>query len=339
MQKKKLLSIGGLVIILAVIFFLAGRSFIVTEEKIQKQTRFLMDTYCTIQAVGPKKVVNRAISLALDRMEEIDKKFNVLDPNSPLYEFNNKNIPTTDQEILDLLKIAQQVSKESIGAFDITIYPLITLWGFYGDSPALPGKQKISEYLKKIGYKKLFIKNGKLTKLKEDIKIDLGGIAKGYAVSEAIKVLKEEGIKSALVDAGGDIYALGKLKGKDWKVGIRNPRGEGVIGVIEVSDLAVVTSGDYERFFEKDGVKYHHILNPKTGYPARGLTSVTVISPDPVFADAWSTALFVMGKEKGLELVEKTPDTETLMVTTEGEILYSSGLKENLEIISKGGKK
>ncbi len=132
---------------------------------------------------------------------------------------------------------------------------------------------------------------------------------------------------------------MGKLKEKDWKVGIRNPRGEGVIGVVEVSDLAVVTSGDYERFFEKDGVKYHHILNPKTGYPARGLTSVTVISPDPVFADAWSTALFVMGKEKGLELVEKTPNAETLMVTTEGEILYSSGLKENVKIISKGGKK
>ncbi len=338
MQKRKLLFIGGLIIFLGAIFFLVGRP-IVAKEKIQKQTRFLMDTYCTIQAVGPKKVVNRAIQLALDRMEEIDKKFNVLNPNSPLYEFNNKNMPVTDQEILDLLKIAQQVSEESIGAFDITIYPLITLWGFYGDSPALPEKQKISEYLKKIGYKKLSVENGKLTKLKKDIKIDLGGIAKGYAVSEAVKVLEEEGIKSALVDAGGDIYALGKLKGKDWKVGIRSPRGEGVIGVVEVSDLAVVTSGDYERFFEKDGVKYHHILNPKTGYPARGLASVTVISSDPVFADAWSTALFVIGKEEGLNLVEKTPSAETLMVTTDGEILYSSGLKENLEIISKGGKK
>lgn len=338
MQKRKLVLIGGVIIFLGAIFFLVGRP-IVTKEKIQKQTRFLMDTYCTIQAVGPKKVVNRAISLALDRMEEIDKKFNVLDPNSPLYEFNNKNMPVTDQEILDVFKIAQQISKESIGAFDITIYPLITLWGFYGDSPALPEKQKISEYLKKIGYKKLSIKNGKLTKLTGDVKIDLGGIAKGYAVSEAVKVLKGEGIKSALVDAGGDIYALGKLKGNPWKVGIRDPRGEGVIGVVEVSDLAVVTSGDYERFFEEDGVKYHHILNPKTGYPARGLASVTLISPDPVFADAWSTALFVMGKEKGLELVEKTPNAETLMVTTDGETLYSSGLKENLEIISKGGKK
>ncbi|MDD5686537.1 MAG: FAD:protein FMN transferase [Elusimicrobia bacterium] len=332
-MKIKRLTYGilGTFIVFFALVFLWKNFF--NKEKIQKQTRFLMDTYCAIQVPGNTEVL-KIIDKALDRIEEIDRKFNALNPKSPIYEFNNNDVPISDPEIVGLIKICQQVSEQSNGSFDITVYPLVKLWGFYDKDMHVPAAKDIAECLKKIGYKNLLIKDGKLIKIKKYIKIDLGAIAKGYAVEEALKVLKNAGVKSALIDAGGDIYAIGKLKDKPWKVGVRNPRGEGVMGILEVSELSMATSGDYERFFEKDGVRYHHILDPKTGYPARGLMSVTVISPNPTLADAWSTALFVIG-EKGMDIVEKTSIAEAIMVTTENKILYSSGLKENLKIIKK----
>jgi thiamine biosynthesis lipoprotein len=296
------------------------------KTEIQKQTRFLMDTYCIIQIPGDVEVL-KAIEAAFDRMEEVDKHFNVLDSTNSLFRFNQNSEPITDKEIIALVETSLQISNESEGAFDITIYPLIERWGFFSDTPSLPDKKEIQQYLQRIGYSNLVIEDGTLTKRKKNVQIDLGGIAKGYAIKEALQVLKNYQIESALIDAGGDIYALGELDGKPWKVGVRNPRGEGVIGVLEVTDMAVVTSGDYERFFEVDGEKYHHLLDPKTGYPTKGLASVTVMSSDPVLADAWSTALFIMGKEKGMPLVEKKNDLKTIMITSEEEIVSSSNLE------------
>lgn len=332
MKKFVLLFSVFIIILIAVLGFLIFR--IKSAYSIQKQTRFLMDTLCSIQIPGGKEVIP-IIDQALDRMEEIDKKFNALMPGSPLYDFNHKNIPVTDKEIIDLTQIALEISKESNGLFDITIYPLVELWGFYSNSPHLPKKKDIDQALQKIGYKYLVIKDGKLVKLRNYIKIDLGSIAAGYAASEAMKVLQQAGIKSALIDGGGEIYVIGKLRGKPWKIGIRNPRGEGVIGVLELSDMAAATSGDYERFFEKDGVRYHHIIDPRTGYPAKGLTSVTIVTPANALADGWTTAVFVMGNEKGMEFIEEKPNSEAIIVTADGEALYSSGLKENLKIIKE----
>jgi thiamine biosynthesis lipoprotein len=324
-------------IVLAVVFvgLLAVRIYNSRRFHLEKQTRFMMDTYVTIYAVGPKKVTSRAIDLALDRMQEVDTKFNILNPKSPLYAFNRQGVPISDQEILDVVRLALEVSHDSGGAFDITISPLIELWGFYGDSPNLPQEQEIRACLNKIGYRHLNIEDGRLEKTKEEIGIDLGGIAKGYSVSQAAKVLRAEGATSALIDAGGDVYALGKKGRKFWNVGIRSPRGEDLLGYVEVEDLAVMGSGDYERFFIKDGKRFHHILDPKTGYPAEGLSGSTVIYPDPILADAWATALFVMGLEKGLETVKKIPGMEAIMVTHSGERLYSSGLKDAFKVIPK----
>jgi thiamine biosynthesis lipoprotein len=296
-------------IVLAVVFvgLLAVRIYNSRRFHLEKQARFMMDTYVTIYAVGPKKVTSRAIDLALDRMQEVDTKFNILNPKSPLYAFNRQGVPISDQEILDVVRLALEVSHDSGGAFDITISPLIELWGFYGDSPNLPQEQEIRECLNKIGYRHLNIEDGRLERTKEDMGIDLGGIAKGYSVSQAAKVLKAEGATSALIDAGGDVlkaegatsalidaggdvYALGKKGRKFWNVGIRSPRGEDLLGYVEVEDLAVMGSGDYERFFIEDGKRFHHILDPKTGYPAEGLSGITVIYPDPIIADAWATA-------------------------------------------------
>ncbi len=325
-----------MLVAVVVIGLLAVRIYNSRRLHLEKQTRFMMDTYVTIYAVGPKKVTSRAIDLALDRMQEIEAKFNILNPKSPLYAFNHRGEPVSDQEILDVVRLALQVSHESGGAFDITISPLVELWGFYGDSYHLPGEQEIKDCLSGVGYEYLtIVGNGRLEKSRDNIRIDLGGIAKGYSVSQAAKVLRAEGATSALIDAGGDVYALGKKGSKFWNVGIRSPRGEDLLGYVEVEDLAVMGSGDYERFFIKDGKRYHHIFDPKTGYPAEGLSGITVIYPDPIIADAWATALFVMGPGKGLETVEKIPGMETIMVTTSGEILYSSGLENGLKVIPK----
>lgn len=318
----------------------------------EKETRFMMDTYVTIYAIGHQKVTSKAVSLALDRMQQIDVKFNSLNPKSPIYAFNHQSTPISDAEILNLVRLAINISKESGGAFDITVAPLVELWGFYGKSPHLPQEQEIKDVLKKVGYQHLLLNNGKLEKDSEGVAIDLGGIAKGYAISEAAKVLKAQGITQAVIDAGGDIYALGKRGKKLWKIGIRNPRSkegsptdaalghievgeDGLLGYVEVDDLAVVGSGDYERFFIKKGKRYHHIFNSSTGYPTEGVSGVTLIYSDPVLAQALTKIPFIMGPKKGLGFLEKIPGMEAIIVTTTGEILYSSGLKHSLKNVSE----
>ncbi len=318
--------------LLATVIFLSCKNPFSSKLELQKRTLFLMDTFFSIQVYGEKTKVENAIEIAFRRMEEINKTFNFLNKESAISRFNLNSEPIEDKDILFVIDTAIDVSRKTDGAFDITITPLLNLWGFYGDSPSWPKKERISQCLKNIGYKNIKIKNKKVTKLNDYIQIDLGGIAKGYAIDEAVITLKKEGIESALIDGGGDIYALGELDGKPWKVAIRDPRGDGIIGVMEISDLAAVTSGDYERFFMRNGKRYHHILNPVTGYPAEGLASVTIFSSNAIIADAWSTAIFVLGKEKGLEIAEKNSDIETVMVTSEGEIFRSSGLNDSLQI-------
>ena len=327
MKKKIILLITIILCLFAVVYIIKKRK----GSQVQKQTRFVMDTYCTIQIPGKKEVIP-FIEEGFQRVEEIDKKFNVLNQESPLFNFNQKNETIVDKEICDLVSIALQISKDSDGSFDITVYPLLKLWGFYSGNYTVPEKEKIDELLTMVGYGNVVTRDDTLLKTDDNVALDLGGIAKGYALKETVKELKKAGVSSALVDLGGDLYALGTHNGKPWKVGIRSPRGEGVIGILEVSDICVVTSGDYERFFEKDGIKYHHIINPKTGYPARDMASVTVICKDAVKADAWATALFVMEPDKVLNTVEETPYLEAVVVTSKGKVLFSSGLKDNVEM-------
>lgn len=292
---------------------------------VEKQTRFMMDTFVSIHAIGQRDITSEAVDRAFDRMQEIDRKFNPYNKESPLYAFNHKGVPITDKEILDVVKIALDVCRQSDGAFDITTFSLTELWGFNTDVPQLPDRQQIKQTLGKVNYRNILIGDRGIEKAQKGVRIGLGAIAKGYAVNEAVKVLKNEGVDSAIIDAGGDIYALGR-KGKEfWKVGIKNPKDEGILGYLEVEDMAVMASGDYERFFINENKKYHHIFNPKTGYPAQGLTSVTVICSSPILADAWATAVFVLGKDKGLDIVEKLSGIDAIIVTTDGQVLCSSG--------------
>lgn len=318
---KKLLPV---LIICAVFFSGCG-------PKMQKETRFIMDTYVTIQAPGGKEVMP-AIEAAFKRLKEINVKFNVLNPDSPFFEFNRTGKPIEDKECVDLIKLSLAQCELTGGAFDITVKPVVELWGFYNNNHRVPKEQELKAAMANVGWRNIAVKNGKIVKLKPGAQIDLGAVAKGYAVGEAVKVLKGAGIKSALVDAGGDIYTIGTNGKKKWSIGIKHPRKEGLLGGLELDpDITVATSGDYERFFEVDGVRYCHIFDPKTGYPAKnGIISITVITTDATLADVYSTALFVMGTKKALEFANTKKTLEVIIVTDKEEILYSDGLKEGL---------
>ncbi len=326
MKKSILLS---LVMIVSVILIFSVIKL--NQSPIQKQTRFLMSTYCSIQIPGKKNVLP-FIDSGFLKIEEIDKRFNILDSKSPLYTFNRKASPLYDQEIVDLIERALSICKESNGLFDITVMPLVELWGFYTETYTVPQHGDILKTLPSVDYSTLTVQNDSLIKKDSSVTIDLGGIAKGYALEKAANELTQRGVTSALIDAGGDIYALGTYRDRPWQIGIRHPRKEGFLGVLSLSDYAVVTSGDYERYFEKNGTRYHHIINPKTGYPTKEMMSVTVICKDPVAADAWSTALFAMKPEKALHLVENKPELEALLITAAGKVLCSSGMMNSMEL-------
>lgn len=317
----------GLVLVSTV---LAVRFYNMHRYHVEKQTRFMMDTFVTLYVVGPPKVGAAAIKAAFERMQEVDATFNHLNPQGAIYAFNHFGTPITDPDIVCVAEKAIEIGHMTDGAFDITIEPLIALWGFYDDKPSLPDDTAIQACLTKTGYLHLSIAGGILTKDDPDIRIDLGGIAKGYSVNQAKAVLEEYGIRSALIDAGGDVFALGK-RGKDlWKIGIRSPRGNDILGFLDVEDLAVMGSGDYERFFMHNGKRYHHIFDPRTGYPAQGLSGTTLLHADPMLADAWNTALFVLGPEKGAAIVETIPGMEAVMIMETGKITYTSGLAHAL---------
>jgi thiamine biosynthesis lipoprotein len=182
----------------------------------------------------------------------------------------------------------------------------------------------------------MVIENGKIKFAKRGMGIDLGGIAKGYAVDAAIRVLKEKNVESAMVNAGGDIYVLGRKHGKPWRIGIRHPRRGGeILGIVEVEDKAIVTSGDYERYFFSEGKRYHHILNPKTGYPANECQSVTIVAKKATIADGLATGVFVLGPREGMDLVESLEEVEGVIVNKEGEMSVSSGLVSKIEYVNE----
>ena len=229
--------------------------------------------------------------------------------------------------------------------FNIGLGSLIELWGIGGDSPRVPAAREIERAKKHIDLNNLEVSEKDNTVFIKDseMSLDLGGVAKGYAVDEAVRILKENGIKNGIVNLGGDIFAFGTKNNKTpWRIGIANPEigeeGDAIIR-IQATDKSVVTSGDYERFFIEKGVRYHHIIDFNTGMPANsGIISVTVISDECMNADIISTAVFVLGVEEGLQLIESQPNTEGLIITNDKDIYVSSGLKNKLEILNDNFK-
>lgn len=322
---------GKIYIIVTVVLFLIG-FFIAknssNELKTFKRTQILLGTVVEIQVRDKdEQKVENAITKAFAEIKRIDDLFTTYNEESPVWKINYSadTVLKIDDEIYNLLLLCDSVTKISDSCFDVSLDNLTKAWGFYTENPKLPSKAAIDSALNISGWNNVkLIGNDTIVK-KKNVGLNFGAIAKGYAVDRAIEILKTMGIESALVNAGGEI----KVIGKDWKVGIQHPRDErDIIAVVKLDNNSVATSGDYEQFFEVDGIRYHHILNPKNGFPAKGLQSVTIINQSNTFADALATAVFVMGKDEGIKLIESLDDTEGMIVDRNGKIFYSSGFEK-----------
>ncbi len=319
----------GLFVVLFLIgFFIAGNND--NEPKVVKRTQILLGTVVEIQIIdNDEQKAEDAIRKAFAEIKRIDDLFTTYNEQSPVWKINNSSdtLIKVDEEIYNLLVLCDSVTKISDGCFDVTLDNLTKVWGFYTDNPALPEKESILGALDLCGWKNLNLTGDATIIKKKKVGLNFGAIAKGYAVDQAIKIIGNFGIKRALVNAGGEI----KVIGQDWKIGIQHPRDEReIIAAIKLNNNSVATSGDYEQFFEVDGIRFHHILDPKTGYPARGVQSVTVINESNTFADALATAVFVMGKENGMKLIENLDNTEAMIIDEEGNIFYSKGFEKFL---------
>jgi len=231
-----------------------------------------------------------------------------------------------------LLKESLEIHKNTGGSFDLTIEPLKKAWGFLNGDHRIPTKEEIDNVMKNVGMERIRINKGEIF-IPDQVELDWGGIAKGFGVDLASKKLMEMNVKRGFINAGGDIFCWGENPdGEEWKIGIQHPRKKGFLGILSLSDLGAATSGDYQRFFIKDGIRYHHIFNPETGYPARGKQSVTVMGPKVYLCDALSTALFVSKNPK--KVLNNYPDYGAILVDEKGRITFC-GKKYNVDLLKQ----
>ena len=238
---------------------------------------------------------------------------------------------------VDMLRAAAQVSAWTEGGFDITFGALAEIWKFDHDQDGrVPGAAEIAAHRARVDYRAVVVDDGPGTVrlARPGVHVHLGGIGKGYAVDRAVAMLRGAGLTDFMVQAGGDLYVAGRAGDTPWRLGIQDPRGTGgePFAVVELTDATFSTSGDYERFFVKDGVRYHHIVDPKTGEPARECRSVTIVAREAVWADGLSTGVFILGPERGMALVERLPDVDAVIVTADNRVLVSRGLVGRVEM-------
>lgn len=295
---------------------------------------YIMGTL-VIQSIYHKEA-ERISGEANERIAGIEAKMTINKPGGEINLLNNasgEDYVVLGDDTFYVLDKVKHFSDISNGAFDVTVGPLVKTWGIWSDNPRVPGENEIGELLKLVNYKDVLIEkdNDRAMLKKSGQVVDVGGIAKGYAADEAIRIYKENGVESAFVSLGGNVAVLGgKPDGSPWRIGIRNPKGPqgSYIGIVSIKDGSVVSSGEYERFFEEKGVRYHHILDPKTGYPAESdLAGVTIVSHLSIDADALSTAVFVLGLEDGMRLIEETDGTEAVFISKDNKVYITDGLK------------
>jgi thiamine biosynthesis lipoprotein len=278
----------------------------------------------------------KAMDAAFERLGEIDRSMSITRPDSDVSRVNaaaGREAVKVDADVLAVTSLGLRFSREGGGSFDITVEPLVALWGIGTAAARVSRPEEIREALSRVGWRYLHIDAERSTIFLErpGMGIDLGSVAKGYAADAAARVLGEHGVSASLIDLGGNILATGrKPDGTNWRIAIQNPeepRGTSV-GYVEISGGSVTTAGTYERFFEQDGKRYFHILDARTGYPAwNGLQAAAVVAPDSTTADAYDTLVFTLGLERGMKFVEETRGlVEALFITDKREIYLTPGL-------------
>ena len=356
---KQIAAAAAAVILCAVFFFFVsgkGKKKTVSAS----EELFAMDTVMTVSAVGER--AEEAVKASVEEIRRLDALWSVGKEDSEISRLNRHESVELSEDTARLLERAVEIGSDTDGAFDITIYPLMEAWGFTTGEYRVPSEAELEELLQHVDVHSLddpgsgtagtsAETSGRDTDgteagsdlrqgytLPEDVQIDPGGIAKGYTSDRIMEIFEEYGISGGLISLGGNVEAWHTREdGSAWRVGIRNPdpshpalSSAELVGVVEAEDRAVITSGGYERFFEKDGTTYHHILDPYTGRPAEGgLISVTIVSSDGCLADGLSTALFVMGRDKALDYwKEHSGEFDAVLVEEDGSISVTSGLEK-----------
>ncbi len=319
-----------LTIIILIILF----GFYRYKQKVYQlnNSQILMDTQVEISVSSKNRQVSKILDKAFDRIKMYDEKFSYYNTKSELNNINKNPMETVliDREFYDILSVARNINKDSNGLYDVTIGNLIELWDF--NKAIIPDSLSILNASQNSGFDKLTLTKSHITR-PVGLNINLGSISKGFIIDKTMEYLMKQNIEEAYINAGGDIRVYSK-NNKPIRIGIQHPRvANDIIATLEITNMAVVTSGDYERFFEKDGIRYHHIIDPTTGYPAKNTISVTVISQNATLADGLSTALFVMNPMEGIEMLKKYPGTEAIIYyqSEDGIVsLKSEGMKKYL---------
>lgn len=311
----------------------------INENKTDPVVRdvFAMDTFMSLKAYG--NGAEKAVDDAEDRIYELEKELSATLEESDIWKLDNSAGKAVDvcDDTVTLIRKALEIGDKTGGALDITVYPVLKEWGFTTGEYKIPEKSRIDELLKNVDYRKITIKDNSVA-LPENAQIDLGALAKGYTGDEIMKIMESYGVTSAIVSLGGNVQSLGcKTDGAPWKVAVRDPFSDDKdMCVVDIIDKAVITSGNYERFFYgDDGNKYWHIIDPSDGYPAdNGLVSVTVIGDNGLECDALSTALFVLGYDKSVEFLCSNPQFDVILVTDDKKICYTNGIADCFQNIS-----
>lgn len=314
-----------------------------------EKSNIVMDTAVTLSAYGENS--KEAVEESFKRLDEINEMASVSISTSDVYKINSasgKNYVKIHPEIFKMIKNSMEYSQLSDGAWDITLGPIINLWGIGTDNERIPLDEEIKAKLLLVGYEKISINENDNSVMlqKEGMAIDLGGIAKGFATDEVLKIYKKYNIENGLINLGSSsIYALGKNKdNNDWSVGIKHPRSEdpsAYMGIIKLSNESLSTSGDYERCFIKDNKRYHHIIDPKTGYPVdNGVISDTIVIDgntvdNGMLCDLLTTTVFTLGPEKGLKLIDSLHNVSCEITTSDHKVYTSEGFKDRIIDLNK----
>ncbi len=309
------------------VFLLVTLSSCSDKNEIYKRSTFSMGTTIDIQVKGvSKEIADNGISKAFKEIERLNQKYSTYIDSNWMWQINNtKDSIKVDDETYYLLKQSEKFYKLTNGAYDPAIGNYIELLGFEKGSPKLPSQKEILDVLKNVGWKKVDISKKNLLVKNGEIKISFNAIVAGYAVDKMSEILEESGIKDYLINGGGEIIS----KGKDWKIGIQHPRNKNeILGVIIADGFGVATSGDYQQYFEENGKRYSHLINPLNGLPVEDTEAVTIIAENAEAADALSTGIFVLGPINGMKLIEQLKNVEGIIVNSSGEILTSSGLNK-----------
>lgn len=324
-KKRPLLSL-----ILSALVMLTFPSYSKAEVFKEKTSVMGTDLEITV-STDSKEKAQKAFDTVVSEMKKIEDEMSEWKEGTYVSEINKyagKKAVAVPDDLFKVIWASLVVSDLSGGAFDITWASMRGVWDFRRGHERVPSPEEVREKLKLVDYRDIVLDEKKKTVFlkREGMAIGLGAIAKGYAVDRATLAIAKEGIKDSIVKAGGDMRVQGTDNGAPWEIGIKHPRKKELLAKLRLSNVSISTSGDYERFFIKDNVLYHHIMDPKTGYPARASMSVTILAPDTMTSDALSTAVFVMGPDRGLELVGRLKGVEAIIVDSNGKMRISPGI-------------